>query len=70
MRTHLVRTFYPSPAIEFDTDSAANDDCPASASAGSLDTLTRANVEAHGIEAKRVQDEYSLGGYAGICTKQ
>ncbi len=65
MRTHLLRTFYPSPAIEFDTGSAANDDRFAS-DAGSLEAQARANAEARRIEAERLHDEYVLGGYAGI----
>ena len=65
MRTHLLRTFYPSPAIEFDTGSAANDDCFVS-NAELLDAQARTNAEARRAEAERLHDEYVLGGYAGI----
>ena len=65
MRTHLLRTFYPSPAIEFDTGSAANDDCFVS-DAMSLDARTCSNPEASNIHANSLHDEYVLGGYAGI----
>ena len=65
MRTHLLRTFYPSPAIEFDTDGAANDDRFA-ADADSFEAQARSNAEARRIQANRLHDEYVLGGYAGI----
>jgi hypothetical protein len=64
MRTHSPGIFRRSPANEFDTGNAANDHGLASANAGSLD------AQARGVEAKRLHDEYMLGGYAGICTKQ
>jgi hypothetical protein len=59
MRTHLLRTFYPSPAAEPDTGCAANDeeyDKP-----GQDKTRVVALVNALSRE-----DEYALGGYAGI----
>jgi len=65
MRTHLPRTFYPSPAIEFDTDGAANDDCFA-ADAGSLEAQAHSNAEGRTLRANRLHHEYVLGGYAGI----
>jgi hypothetical protein len=59
MRTHLLRTFYPSPAAEPDTGCAANDeeyDKP-----GQDKTRVVALVNTFSRE-----DEYALGGYAGI----
>ena len=63
MRTHLLRTFYPSPAAEPDTGSAANDeayDLPAVTEALVARTATSAPL------ALSSEDEYALGGYAGI----
>jgi hypothetical protein len=65
MRTHLLRTFYPSPAIEFDAGSAANEDCFAS-DPDSLAAPARSNSDARYIEANCLHDEYVPGGYAGI----
>lgn len=66
MRTHLLRTFYPSPAAEPDTGLAANDahyEQPGlvSAQVSYLTLMTAA-------EAKREAEHtaYVLGGYAGI----
>jgi len=62
MRTHLLRTFYPSPDIEFDTGRAGNDDCyvieinvSTTQTPNALDGNTNPLIEA-----------YELGGYAGI----
>lgn len=65
MRTHLLRTFYPSPAAEPDTGCSANDakyDTPAAAKdsgAPVMALMPAANGES-------AEDEYALGGYAGI----
>ena len=67
MRTHLLRTFYPSPAAEPDTGHAAND-------AGYEQPGTTTSVKIHKLasatsrEADRTADDdaYVLGGYAGI----
>lgn len=66
MRTHLLRTFYPSPANEPETDSAANDaeyDRPGAVQP--LATRVLALVPANAETLSR-EDEYALGGYAGI----
>jgi hypothetical protein len=65
MRTHLLRTFYPSPAAEPDTGCAANDaDCdpPPGAAKAQLRTATTLPVADRTDE----DDDYQLGGYAGI----
>ena len=64
MRTHLLRTFYPSPAAEPDTGSAANDaeyDSPAAAPMARV--MVRVPPKACVLSR---EDEYALGGYAGI----
>jgi hypothetical protein len=63
VRTHLLRTFYPSPAVEPDTGSAANDE-EYDLSAVSQATGARAATPAP-LSLSR-EDEYALGGYAGI----
>lgn len=63
MRTRLLRTFYPSPAIEPDTGSAANDEPYANPS---LVVLSTANREPPVGTAHTRNDDYQLGGYAGI----
>jgi len=65
MRTHLLRTFYPSPAAEPDTGCAANDaDCdpPPSVAKAQLRTVTPLPAANRTDE----DDDYQLGGYAGI----
>lgn len=69
MRTHLLRTFYPSSAIEPDTGCAANDDngeCgdvpPAARSPKPLVIVTQIAEQS----ASGENDDYYLGGYAGI----
>ena len=73
MRTHLLRTVYPSPAIEAvepDTGNASNDEdyaptqAPAATkSAGApLITVVKAAAETPSDD----NDDYYLGGYAGI----
>ena len=67
MRTHLLRTFYPSPAAEPETGNAANDakyDTPAAAkdSAARMTTV----MPAANHETLSPEDEFALGGYAGI----
>jgi len=66
VRTHLLRTIYPSAAfeaIEPDTGNASNDEVytPTRTIAGQppLKVISRAPVQAD-------DDAYYLGGYAGI----
>ena len=61
MRTHLLRTFYPSPAAEPETGLAANDE-QYEAPAARLATLAAAAEP----ELLSREDDYALGGYAGI----
>jgi hypothetical protein len=69
MRTHLLRTFYPASAVEPDTGSAANDD-----SGESADVPPAANSHNTPVIVARIaeqsanseNDDYYLGGYAGI----
>ena len=66
MRTHLLRTFYPSPAAEPDTGSAANDadyDSPAAAPVPMAHVMVLVPPKACVLSR---EDEYALGGYAGI----
>jgi hypothetical protein len=75
MRTHLLRTVYPSPAIEAvepDTGNASNDEdyaptqAPAatkSAQAPLITVVKTAPVSSGGDDDN---DDYYLGGYAGI----
>ncbi|HEV7491568.1 MAG TPA: hypothetical protein VGO25_12225 [Rhodanobacteraceae bacterium] len=69
MRTHLLRTFYPSSAIEPDTGWAANDDNGESGdvprTTGSPKTLVIV-AKAADESANDESDDYYLGGYAGI----
>ena len=65
MRTHLLRTFYPSPAAEPDTGCAAND--------GEYDQPGREKARVVALVGPAAnsaplskEDEYALGGYAGI----
>ena len=61
MRTHLLRTFYPSPAAEPDTGLAVNDE------EYDLAAVTQAARTAIPAPlALSREDEYALGGYAGI----
>jgi hypothetical protein len=68
MRTHLLRTFYPSSTIEPDTGCAANDDCgneeepPEPASHKALALVVKPAEQSANDE----HDDYYLGGYAGI----
>ncbi|MET0225947.1 MAG: hypothetical protein ABW187_05860 [Dokdonella sp.] len=78
MRTHLLRTVYPSPAIEAiepDTGNAANDDAPgpalgitmtAPAPLISIVTAGCAAAIEDGHHNASDNDDYYLGGYAGI----
>ena len=63
MRTHLLRTFHASPASEPDTGPAANDENYG------LPEIHQACAEraprAVPLALSR-EDEYALGGYAGI----
>jgi hypothetical protein len=65
MRTHLLRTFYPSPAAEPDTGCAANDE-----EYGHTDGDTPRATASVSVLARPLvlssDDEYQLGGYAGI----
>jgi hypothetical protein len=65
MRTHLLRTFYPSPEIELDADRASNDDCYAS-DVNSVVADAETGLKAPDTETNPLLDEYVLGGYAGI----
>jgi hypothetical protein len=61
MRTHLLRTVYPSSATaEPDTGSAANDACYAA------DDAARKKPAPFVAPARTEDDDYVLGGYAGI----
>ena len=67
MRTHLLRTFYPSPAAEPETGSAANEatyDTPAAARDSGARVI--ALMPAANLETLSREDEYALGGYGGI----
>lgn len=59
MRTHLLRTFYPSPAAEPDTGCAANDEEYDKPGQDKTRVVTLVNTLAR-------EDEYAFGGYAGI----
>jgi hypothetical protein len=63
MRTHLLQTTYRPSAAEADTGHAANDAdyLPALAQPGAAMPAARpAEIRA------RIEDDYVLGGYAGI----
>ena len=62
MRTHLLRTFYPPPSVESDTGLAENDEYY------ELPALVRTITLVASNDPKRIspEDEYALGGYAGI----
>ena len=67
MRTHLLRTVYPHPeveAVEAETPSAANDPSYETARPTCVSAQT-APTEANPKFAS-AEDEYYLGGYAGI----
>lgn len=67
MRMHLLRTFYPSPAAEPETGCATNDakyDTPAADKDSGARVM--ALVPAANHETPSREDEYALGGYAGI----
>jgi len=67
LRTHLLRTFYPSPAAEPETGNAINDakyDTPAAAKDSGARVMTL--MPAANRETPSLEDEYALGGYAGI----
>jgi hypothetical protein len=69
VRTHLLRTFYPSSAIEPDTGCAANDDNGESADAPPAAKSTKTLVIVAQVAEQPANDEhddYYLGGYAGI----
>jgi hypothetical protein len=59
MRTHLLRTFYPSPAAEPDTGCAANDEQYDKPGQDKTRVVALVNTLSR-------EDEYALGGYAGI----
>lgn len=61
MRTHLLRTVYPSAAAaEPDTGCAANDACYAA------DDAAKNQSRPLAPPARAEDDDYVLGGYAGI----
>lgn len=67
MRTHLLRTFYPSPAAESETGAAANDaeyDPPGDSARLARKTAALTAVPRENALSR--EDEYALGGYAGI----
>jgi len=66
MRTHLLRTFYPSPAAEPDTGIAANDDRYEKPEAAGRGARPMALVAATTLQHRSEEDDYVLGGYAGI----
>ncbi len=65
MRAHLLRTFYAAPAAEPDTGLAANDAdyCGAAEDSAPLRDVARVPRSA---DAESRENEYALGGYAGI----
>jgi len=70
VRTHLMRTFYPTPTSEPDTGCAANEACATAEPERSVTPLTNLRVApvAKGAEspANDEHEDYYLGGYAGI----
>jgi hypothetical protein len=73
MRTHLLRTVYPSPAVEAiepDTGNSSNDEDYAPSEAPAATKLAQAPlikvVKAAVETASDDNDDYYLGGYAGI----
>ncbi len=67
MRTHLLRTFYPSPAAEPDIGCAANDaECDIRAAVKDSGAPVMALMPAANRETPSTEDEYALGGYGGI----
>jgi len=77
MRTHLLRTVYPSPAIEAiepDTGNAANDEdyAPRQAPAAAMNaqaplmTIVAPSSTPATDDNDNDNDDYYLGGYAGI----
>ena len=67
MRTHLLRTFYRTPAAEPDTGLAANDAQYATSIAGSAPTLCElTRLTSPETNTPSSDDDYALGGYAGI----
>jgi len=68
MRTHLLRTIYPPAAaagVEPDTGCACNDECFAPDTAPAAARF-RLDTAAPPANDDAVNDEYYLGGYAGI----
>jgi hypothetical protein len=65
MRTHLLRTFYPSPAAEPDTGCAANDEEYDKPGQDKTRVVALVNRTVNATPLSR-EDEYALGGYAGI----
>ena len=65
MRTHLLRTFYPSPAAEPETGCAANDEEYDQPARDKPRAMTLVSATAKPV-ALSTEDEYALGGYAGI----
>ena len=69
MRTHLLRTFYPSSTLEPDTGCAANDDdCEGGDEPSGPRSPKPLALVAKAAEqsAPDDNDDYYLGGYAGI----
>ena len=70
MRTHLLRTVYPAPAVEAvepDTGCASNDEdyAPTQAPATSAEQPVLTLVTSAAAKPED-NDDYYLGGYAGI----
>jgi hypothetical protein len=68
MRTHLLRTFHPSFTLDPDTGRAVNDDdyhgdrAPLAANSKPFVIVAKAGEQS----ADGANDDYYLGGYAGI----
>jgi hypothetical protein len=65
MRAHLLRTFYATPASEPDTGWSANDSVYAASEPSRVATTRIAFASTEAL-SESIEDEYALGGYAGI----
>jgi hypothetical protein len=65
MRTHLLHTVHVPPAAEPETGFAANDPDYMRRESGAVPTI--ASPESASAQQRRaIEDDYALGGYAGI----